>query len=208
MTGLAFLPAHRAWAECSGGQVGGFTQYLAGQLPDIVLTSGVATTKYVIPHYVYYKSTGGHCGILARSTLPGTTVSDTYGCPGSGCPIHPAGEYAAVASAYGGSFTDVTTHANPDGSNYVKLGFDGSAPPGAEGFLELAFATTDIGETSPPFVFARVPIYVVNGTAPVVAWGRIVSSAATVSGNRLMLSHPYLDGRPSAKVGSSDRSGV
>lgn len=193
-------PAGRAWAVCSGGQLGGFTQYLAGQLPDIVLTSGVATTKYVIPHYVYFKGTSGHCGILARSTVPGTTITDTYGCSGTGCTTHPTGEYAAVSNAYGGSFTAVVTATNVDGSNYVKLGFDGSAQPGTEGVLELAFATSDLGEATPPIVFARVPIYVVSAAAPASAWGRILSSAATVSGNRLVLSHPYLDGRPLARL--------
>jgi hypothetical protein len=177
--------------------VGGFTQYLAGQLPDIVLTSGAATTKYIVPHYVYFKSTGGHCGILARSTVPGTSIADTYGCSGAGCPVHPAGEFAAVSSAYGGSFTSVVTAINDNGVNYIPLSFDGSAAPGTQGFLEIAFATTDIGESSPPVVFARIPIYVESAT-PASAWGTVVSTTSNVSGNHLILSHPYLDANPSA----------
>ena len=193
----ASLLPQTAQAVCTGGSVGGFTQYLAGQLPDIILTSGATTTKYIVPHYVYFKSNGGHCGILARSTVPGTSIADTYGCSGAGCPVHPAGEFAAVSSAYGGSFTSVVTAINDNGVNYIPLSFDGSAAAGTQGFLEIAFATTDIGESTPPVVFARVPIYVESST-PASAWGTVLSTTSTISGNRLVLSHPYLDGNPSA----------
>lgn len=194
---IASLYSEKSHAVCTGGNLGGFTQYLAGQLPDVVFSAGRPTTKYIIPHYVYFKSTSGHCGILARSTVPGTTITDTYGCDGTGCHVHPPGEFAAISSAYGGSFTSVVTVTNVNGINYIPLAFDGSAPAGTQGVLELAFATTDIGESSPPVVFARVPIYVESST-PTSGWGRVTSTASTVSGSRLILSHPYLNGKPSA----------
>src|SRR5689334_11530719 len=82
---LVIATPSRAHAVCSGGSVGGFTQYMSGQIPDVILTSGVATKRNITPNYVSFPGTGGNCGIFARSTVPGTTVTDTYGCTGSQC---------------------------------------------------------------------------------------------------------------------------
>lgn len=185
-----------AHAVCTGGSVGGFTQYLSGRIPDVILTSGVASKRDITPYYVAFSSTGGHCGIFARSTVPGTTVTDTYGCSGSGCGVHPAGEFAAVGSAYPVAFNVIA----PNGAaNYIPLAFDGSAPPGTQGFLELAYSGNDNGDLSTAFVFDRVPIYVESST-PASGWNRIISTSSNVAGARVILTHPYLDGKSSARV--------
>src|SRR6476646_2739158 len=132
----ALLRPAPAAAVCTGGSVGGFTQYLAGQLPDIVLRAGVASSVNITPYYAAFSSTNGHCGIIARSTVPGTTVTDTY-CGGATCPRHPAGEYAAGGSANPVAFNDVAPNAAAGKTNFVPLAFDGSAPAATQGFLEL-----------------------------------------------------------------------
>jgi hypothetical protein len=188
-----------AHAVCTGGSVGGFTQYLGGQIPDVVLRAGVASSLNITPYYVAFSSTGGHCGIFARSTVPGTTVQDTYGCTGTSCIVHPAGEYAAVGSAYPVAFTTVAPNQSAGVNNDIPLAFNGSAPAGTQGFLELAYAANDVGDLSNAFVFARVPIYV-EPASPASGWFRATSSASTVSGSRLVLNHPYLNGKPGARV--------
>jgi hypothetical protein len=175
-----------------GGSVGGATQYLAGQIDDIVLTAGVASTKTITPYYVAFPSTSGNCGILARSTVPGTTIRDTYGCAGNSCTVHPAGEFAAVGSAYPVDSTIVAPNQTGGATNYIPFAFNGSAPTGTHGFLELAYALDDVGVGR--FVFARVPIYVGSASG----WNRVISTAGTIVGSRLVLSHPFLNGNPSA----------
>jgi hypothetical protein len=193
------IHSRNAHAVCSGGSVGGFTQYLSGQIADVVLTSGVASTKNITPYYVAYSSTGGHCGIFARSTVPGTTVTDTYGCSGAMCIAHPVGEFAAVGSAYGVGFNTVAPNQSAGVNNYIPLAFNGSAAAGTQGFLELAYAANDVGDLSTAFVFARVPIYVESSTLA-SGWNRVTSTVSTVSGSRVILSHPYLNANPSARL--------
>ena len=193
------LAPRAAEAVCTGGSVGGFTQYLSGQIPDVVLKAGVASSLNITPYYVAFSSTGGHCGVFARSTVPGTTIRDTYGCSGSGCGTHPAGEFAAVGSAYGVPFNTVAPNQTAGVNNYIPLAFNGAAPARTQGFLELAFAANDFGDLSTAFVFARVPIYVEPAT-PASAWFRVTSASSTVSDSRLVLNHPYLDGKPDARV--------
>ena len=176
-----------AHATCSNG----FTQYLAGQIADIVLTSGVASTMEITPYYVAFSSAVGECGIFARTTVPGTTITATYGCP-SNC-VRSAGQWAAVGSAYPVFFDTVQPNAGPGDVRHIPLAFDGSAAVGTKGFLELAYSNNDFGDLSTAFIFARVPIYVESGT-PSSGWNRVTSTASNVSGTRMVLSHPYLDG--------------
>jgi hypothetical protein len=192
----SIYPKH-AYGVCTGGSIGGFTQYLSGQLADVVLTSGVPSTVNITPYYVSFSSTSGNCGIFARSTVPGTTIRDTY-CS-TNCITHPAGEFAAIGSAYAVPFNVVAPNRTGGVNNYIPLAFDGSAPAGTQGLLELAYADNDNGNLSTAFVFAQVPVYVESPTPP-SAWGRVTSMTSTISGSRLILSHPYLDSKPSARL--------
>src|SRR5262249_29219472 len=151
----------------------------AGQISDITMSPNVAGSWNIVPYYVSFPSTAGNCGISARSTVPGTTVHDTYGCPGPDCKAHTAPEFAAVGSAYPVPTSSVAPNRSSTGVKYVPLAFDGSAPAGTHGFLELAFKDDEVGQTYS--VFARVPIYVPH-VLSTSGWNRVTSSTATVYG--------------------------
>jgi hypothetical protein len=103
--------------------------------------------------------------------------------------VHPAGEWAAVGNAYRGQFNVVA----PNGANYyIPLAFDGSAPVGTLGFLELAYMLDDVGFARS--VFARVPIHVGSASG----WNRATSTTGNIVRAGVVLNHPFLNGDPSA----------
>ncbi len=182
---LTSAPAH---ATCDYG----FTIYLAGQLPDFTFTSGVPETVHFNPWYVALLSDGGSCGIFARSTVPGVSIQQTYGCPGA-CPVVPAGQWAAVGDAYRGLYLEVA-HKSTD----IPILFDGTAPAGTYGVIEIGVRDNDIGIDS-QMIIGTANVYI-ESTAPPVTWFGVSATAANVSGDRVLLDHAYLNANPSANV--------
>ncbi|HEX5041700.1 MAG TPA: putative metal-binding motif-containing protein [Candidatus Polarisedimenticolaceae bacterium] len=186
------LAAERAQATCANG----FTIELSGQLPDITFTEGVPQTIHFNPWYVTFNSTSYSCGIFARSNTPGVSLQDTYGCPGSGCPLRPPGEWAPVGDAYPTSTTSVE-HKGTD----ITIVFNGNAPAGTQGTIQIAIRDNDSGIDSQA-VIGTLNVYVVApppATAP-LTWFPFTTAAGNVSGNRAVLDHPYLNGNPSARL--------
>jgi len=183
---IAAPPAH---ALCSSG----FSIYLAGQIPDFTFTSGVPMTISYSPLYVSFAPNDGYsCGIVARSLTPGVSVQWSYGCPGGVCPIAPTGEWAEVGDAYATPYGEVAQKLP------IALIFDGTAPVGTQGTIEIAVRDNDSGfETQA--VIGIGNIYVESAT-PRTTWFNTGSSAANVSGNRMILDHPYLNGNPGANL--------
>ena len=179
-------PAH---ATCAGG----FTLYLAGQLPEIKFTSGVPQTIHFSPWYVAFASSSGSCGIFARSTTPGVAIQQSYGCPGTGCPVWPQGEWTAVGDAYQPLFTVVAQK-----STDIPLIFDGSTPSGTYGTIEIAIRDNDLGIPS-QFVFGVMNVYVESATPP-VTWFGVSTTASNISGDHVVLDHPYLNGNFNANL--------
>ncbi len=175
-------PAH---ATCANG----FTIYVSGQVPDITFRAGVPQTIRFNPWYASFNSNSFSCGIFARVTTPGVSVQQSYGCPGSGCPVIPPGEWAAVGDAYSGPINAVF-HKDTD----IPLIFDGSAPAGAQGILEIAVRDNDLGIPS-QVVVATGNVYVESATPPLTSF-LVGSTAANISGDRVLLDHPWLNGNP------------
>ena len=171
----------------------GFTVYLAGQLPDFTFTSGVPQTVHLDPWYVSFLTNDGSCGIFARSTVPGVSIRQTYGCPDGVCPVLPPGQWAAVGDAYAGLYLQVS-HKPTD----IPILFDGTAPAGTYGTIEIGVRDNDVGiETHR--VIGTANVYI-ESAAPPVTWFGVSATADNVSGDRVLLDHPYLDANPSAKI--------
>ncbi len=178
-----------AQATCSSG----FTLNLAGQLPDFTFQSGVPQTIRFNPWYVSFVSNSGSCGIFARSTTPGVSLQGTYGCSFPGCPIAPPGVWAPVGDAYQPLFTEVS-HKSTD----IPIIFDGTTPPGTYGTIEIAIRDNDLGIPS-QFVIGTANVYVESATPP-ATWFGVSTNAGNVSGDRVVIDHPYLNGKPGAKL--------
>src|SRR5262245_31089794 len=73
---------------------------IAGQFPDLVFTRGTPGQITITPRYAaWYDALESNCGVFARVTAPGMSVTQTYGCSGSGCQVWPSPQWAAVGSA-------------------------------------------------------------------------------------------------------------
>jgi putative metal-binding protein len=183
--GLVSAPAR---ATCDSG----FTIYLAGQLPDVTFTTQVPQTVHFNPWYVSFLSNDGSCGIFARSTLPGVSIRQTYGCPGA-CPLLPAGQWAAVGDAYPGLSLQVS-HKSTD----IPIEYNGTTPAGSHGVIEIGVRDNDLGIATQRII-GTVNVYV-ESTAPPVTWFGASSTSANISGDRVYLDHPYLNAKPNANV--------
>ena len=191
----AILIAAASTRDASATCAGGFTIYLSGQLPDVTLTSGVPETIHFNPWYVSFNSTSGSCGIFARSTVPGVSIQQTYGCPGSGCPILPPGQWAAVGDAYQTPITDVA-HKGTD----IPIVFNGSAPAGWVGMIEIGVNDNDHGDFTNIAIMGRMNVFVVGPGFTPPTWFTVSSHAGNVSGNALILDNPWLNSNPSARL--------
>ena len=185
----AWAPA--AFATCSGG----FTLYLSGQLPDVTFTAGVPETIHFNPYYAAFTSSSGSCGIFARATVPGLSIQDSYGCPGSGCPVRPPGQWAAVGDAYNPP-TNTVAHKGTD----ITMIFDGTAPAGWIGMVEIGILDNDHGDFSTIAIMGRMNVYVASAAPPPTTWFTVTATAGTISGSSLILNHPYLNSNPSARL--------
>jgi hypothetical protein len=167
---------------------------IGGQIPDIVFTRGMPSKVRIAPWWASFTGAGFSCGVMARSTTPGVSVQDTYGCPGTGCPIHPPGEWAAVKSAY---ITDPVQVTRSGGG--IPLIFDGKTARGTQGRIEIGIVDNDLGilDGNHVGIIATTNVYVESANPP-PTWFTVTSTAANTAGDHLTLSHPYLNARPEA----------
>ncbi len=187
---LRFSAVPPAYATCASPGI----LRIAGQIPDVVFTSGIASTTHVNPWWASFEGPGSSCGVFARSTVAGVAVQDTYGCSGDQCKIHPPGEWAAIKSAYFTPF-DRVNRAGTD----IPLIFDGKTPRRTHGTLEIGIIDNDFGDTSGNHIaiINAVNVYI-ESAAPPVTWFTILSAPANISGDHVIINHPYLNGKPGA----------
>ena len=177
-------------ATCDGG----FSIRLAGQLPDFTFTSGTPATVHFNPWYISFASTGGSCGIVARSNVPGVSIQKTYGCPGGGaCDVLPAGQWAPVGDAYP-NFFDRVSHKNTD----IPILYDGSTPVGTYGTIEIGINGTDAGIGNVEII--GVANVYVEGPNPPVTWFGVSAGTGNISADKVILDHPYLNANPEANL--------
>jgi Putative metal-binding motif len=176
-------------ATCAGG----FTTYLAGQPPEIRFVAGVAETITFTPWYASFVSSSGSCGIFARSTTPGVSIQDSYGCPGNGCTVWPTGQWAAVGNAY-----DTGTGSVAQKTTGIPIIYDGSSGAGTYGTVEIGIRDNDLGIDSEA-VIGVMNVYVESATPP-PTWFGLSTTASTVSGDHVVLDNPYLNGNYAAKL--------
>jgi len=189
-------PAH---AACDGT---GDDREVVGYVPDVVLTAGVPETRTIEHWHVVYPGVplapNGYlpfyeCGAIARSTLPGLSIRSTYFDFGV---VHGAGEWAGLNGSHGAE--GLPRLLGPIG---LELVFDGTAPAGAVGAIEIAQNIGGDGIGYIPRRIALVNVYVVApGAPPPRTWFTVTADAGSVSGSRLVLDHPLLNGAPGRPV--------
>src|SRR5262245_1950462 len=171
---------------------------IGGQIPDVVFTSGVPSKVRIVPWWASFTGAGWSCGVMARSTTPGVSVQNTYGCPGAPpvCPIHPPGEWAAVKSSY---ITDPKQVTRSGGG--IPLIFDGNTAGGTHGRIEIGIIDNDLGivDGNHVGIIATVNVYIEAATPP-ATWFAVTSTAANIAGDHLSLNHPYLNAQPDARL--------
>jgi hypothetical protein len=195
---LTVESATAAAFACAGG---GDDREIVGQIPDIMLTAGVAQTRTISHNHVVYPAhplvPNGYlpyyeCGAIARSNTPGVSLRSTYFDIGE---IHPPGEWAGLNGAHGSlGFPRVM----PVG---LELIFDGSAAPGTRGSIEIAQNIGGDGIGYIPRVIGIVNVYVTAPNTPSpITWFTVTGDPASISGNRIVLNHPLLNGNPGNRV--------
>jgi hypothetical protein len=169
---------------------------IAGQIPDVVFTSGMPSKVRIVPWWASFNVAVSSCGVLARSTTPGVSIQDTYGCVGDVCPIRAPGEWAAVKSSY----TTGSSYVTRAGGG-IALIFDGTTARGTEGMVEIGIIDNDLGiqDGNHVGIIATVNVYVESPKVP-ATWFTVTSIAANTTDDFLILDHPYLDARPAARM--------
>jgi hypothetical protein len=184
---------------CSGA---GDDLEIVGQIPDIVLTAGVAQNRTVTHRQVVYPAyplvPNGYlpyheCGAIARSNTPGLSIRSTYFDIGVN---HPSGEWAGLGGSHGSE--GLPRVLSPIGLEVIV---DGSAPAGTVGNIEIAQNIGDDGVGYIPRIIGVINVYVIApGTPPPITWFTVIGSAASIAGNRIVLDHSLLNGRPNNRI--------
>ncbi len=188
LSGLAAALAP-ARATCSSG----FSMYLAGQVPEIHFTAGVPQTISFKPWYVSFSSSSGSCGVFAKSTTAGVGIRDSYGCPGTGCTLEPTGTWAPVGSAY-----DIASLTVSQKAEDIPIVYDGTSPAGTYGTVQIGLRDNDLGIDSEGII-GVMNVYIDSAT-PTPTWFGVGTSASNVSGDHVVIDHPYLNNNYNAKL--------
>jgi len=183
---IALSAASPARAACQGG----FSIYLSGQVPDVHFISGTPSTIHFNPWYFSFSSTSGSCGIVARSTTPGVSIQQTDGCFPGQCAIFPPGQWAPVGSASPTSFSTVQ-HKTTD----IPIVFDGTAPPGTYGQIEIGIRDNDLGIPSQAII-GTANVFVSATSVPPLTWFDLFVTSTNGADGHLYVDHPYLNGNP------------
>jgi hypothetical protein len=189
---FAVLGAGRAQAACAGTPD---DRDVVGYIPDIVLTAGVPEVRAVVHSHVVRRAAPvanapsppfSECGAVARSNLRGLSIRSTYFDFGA---VHGPGEWAGLNGSH-------HTEGSPIVLSGIRLElvFDGSAPAGAVGTVEIAQRSG--GEiTWAARLMTRANVYVVApGAALPQTWFTATADAPAIFGARLVLDHPLLNG--------------
>jgi hypothetical protein len=177
---------------------------LANQIPDIKLEPGVPAYFPVEFKTVELNNTvsGGllptDYGLYARSDVPGLSIMCAYGC--GGVPpfkIYPPYEWVPIGIADGWIEGNPKPLEGPrPAAQRFNLIFDGTAPEGTQG--NIVIAVNEASESLAPRVIASINVYVSQSPKP--TWFRVTGTSATVSGNRLILNHSYLNRKSDANL--------
>lgn len=200
VTVMALTAVQQVYALCSSGR-----RELSVQHSDIRLEPGVLnylpirimTVSLPIPAGAFPPD----CGLSAKSELPGMHIISGYGI------VPPATNPPGVWTWIGSTAT-----ANPAAQPWfgwnggeveyfsiLFMGTDpGAAQPGTHGRIVIG---VNVGGDIP----VMRPIGVINvhvgyPSTPTPTWFTASSNAGNVSGNRMALDHPLLNGKPDAKL--------
>ena len=174
---------------------------LAVQIPDINLKPGVPAYLPVELKTVDIDNTlPTDNGLFAMSNVPGLSIISAYGYatkttipPNMWAPIGEAEFFVPGTTPWVGHENGVT------GISIQKFAivFDGTAPNATQG--KILIAVNEGGETEfYPRIIGSINVFVFLSPAP--AWFSVTGTSATVSGSRLILNHPYLDGNIDANL--------
>jgi hypothetical protein len=191
---LMLLP-ERVDAACAGTSD---ARELVGYVPDIVFTSGVPESRTISHRHVlrraYPLTPGGYlpyseCGAIARSSTPGLSIRSTYFDIGV---VHGPGEWAGLGGSH---LTQGAPSVLPPLG--LELIFDGQAPPGTIGTVEIAQNIGGDGVGYIPRLMGIANVYVVApGAPPPRTWATVTAARRSITGSKLILDHPLLNGAP------------
>jgi hypothetical protein len=171
--------ASHAEAACSRGRL-----ELIGSVPDIFFQHGVPASRIVNYRWKSIDTNLSECGVYARSIAEGVSVVASYGNPGT---VHPPFSWAWVggASAPGGVKT---------GSFEVR--YDGTSVP-HQSYIDLAQnGGGDVGFD--PRSMSTLNVYIDSSFSP--TWFTVKAVTSNISGHRLVVSHPRLNGKAHARI--------
>jgi hypothetical protein len=135
-------------------------------------------------------------GLFAKSTVPGLSIRCGY-CGGAPPQkVFPPYEWAPIGGASGVGQSE-PWFGTPGSPRKFAAIFDGSAPNGTVGNILIAVNQAGEGEFAPR-VIGSINVFVFLSPKP--GWFRVTGTSATVSGNRLILDHPYLNGNFNTKL--------
>jgi len=179
----ALLFVAPAQAACGFGR-----QEIVGQLPDLFFQPGVPSQRTISYRYKSLDLSGGDCGIYIRSRTSGLSSISTYG----GDPIAPPGTWTGAGPA---------TFIGAEKAWTLQVSFDGSAPAGTKGAVDVA--VNEACDVCVPSyrVIGVINVYV-DATAS-ATWFRATADASNTYGHRFTLEHPYLTGNPKAVLFAS-----
>lgn len=165
--------------------LGDFHRQVVGHTPDLVFIAGNAETKILNPAYSVWAGPFFECGALARSLTPGISVVDSYASVGT---VFPPGEWASVSVSAGPG-----TFRYKDG---FEVRYDGSGAAGSRGRIEIAQKGDEFSLS--PRLIGTVNVYIVAPGRIPSTWFDVTANSQTMSGDRLIIDHPYLNDQSGA----------
>src|SRR5262249_50109184 len=131
-----------------------------------------------------------------QSTVPGLSIACAYGCAATHSQVFPPHEWAQIGVAVGVS-PGKPWFGTPGSPRKFTASFDGSAPDGTVGKILIAGNQAGEGEFAAR-VISSINVFVFQSPKP--GWFRVTGTSANVSGSRLILDHPNLNGNFNAKL--------
>jgi hypothetical protein len=176
-------------------------RYLVSQPPEVIFTAGVPETKYVPVIWLnVYAANNADCGAMASTTLSGITMQKNY-CdwspdnPGAPDPC-PFENPAWVASDSGGQANFTYQYYWEDHWRKIAVHYDGSAPAGTKGKIDLHEAVVYMSDPpSPGLYLGSIPISIESGSST-SDWFTVSSSSSNVVGDSLVIDHPRTNSVP------------
>lgn len=137
------------------------------------------------------------CGLWAKAELHGLSVVSGYGLVPP--QVKPQGEWAPIGSSASASAASQPWFGARGGAlELFSILFDGSAPAGTQGRILLA--VNEGGDVNPVMrAIGAINVYVGFPT-PTPTWFTVTTTASNVSGSRITLDHPLLNGNGGARL--------